>query len=87
VLPRKGKLSAASRAVENEPAFKVARRRHSQVESAIAALENHGLDRVLDHGLDGFRRYVSLAIVGRNALRLGQLLMPRDREEAKQKTA
>lgn len=87
VLPKKGKLSAASRAMENEPDFKAARRRHSQVESAIAALENHGLDRVLDHGLDGFRRYVSLAIVGRNALRLGQLLMAKDREQAKKQAA
>ena len=37
------------------------KRKHSAVESAINALENHGLDRCPDHCIDGFKRYVSLA--------------------------
>jgi hypothetical protein len=41
------------------------------VESAINALENHGLDRCLDHGIDGFKRYVSLAVLARNIQILG----------------
>ncbi|MFT5115808.1 MAG: IS5 family transposase, partial [Parasphingorhabdus sp.] len=44
---------------------------HSAVESGINALEVHGLDRCLDHGIDGFRRYVALAIVARNMQKLG----------------
>ena len=54
VLPRKGKLSATLQAAEAAPDFVRLRRRHSAVESAINALESHGLDRCPDHGLDGF---------------------------------
>ncbi len=74
VLPRKGKLSEAAKALESEPAFARLRRQHSAVESAINALESHGLDRCPDHGIDGFKRYVALAVVARNLQRLGAVL-------------
>ena len=74
VLPRKGRLSQAAQEIEQAEAFQEARRAHSAVESAINALEVHGLDRCLDHGLDGFKRYVSLAVVGRNIQILGAIL-------------
>ena len=66
VLPRKGKLSAINQEIESSPEFIAARRRHSIVESSIAALENHGLDRCPDHGLEGFKRYVGLSVLARN---------------------
>ena len=71
VLPRKGRLSAINREIENSVEFRAARRQHSAVESSINALENHGLDRCSDHGLDGFKRYVGLAVVARNIQILG----------------
>jgi IS5 family transposase len=74
VLPKKGKLSQARRAQEADPEFVALRRQHSAVESAINALEAHGLDRCLDHGIDGFKRYVALAVVARNIQRLGAIL-------------
>jgi IS5 family transposase len=74
VLPRKGRLSQTAQQIEQAEAFQEARRAHSAVESAINALEVHGLDRCLDHGLDGFKRYVSLAVVGRNIQILGAIL-------------
>ncbi len=73
-LPRKGKLSEAARQIESAEEFRQARRKHSAVESAIHALEIHGLDRCLDFGLPGFKRYVALAIVARNIQRLGAIL-------------
>jgi hypothetical protein len=66
VLPRKGKLSAVNQEIENSDDFRAARRKHSAVESSINALENHGLDRCPDHGMDGFKRYVGLAVLARN---------------------
>jgi len=78
VLPRKGKLSAINQAVEDSEEFKAARRRHSAVESAINALENHGLDRCPDHGIEGFKRYVALAIVARNIQIIGHLLQQKE---------
>ena len=80
VLPRKGKLSKQARELESAPEFRHARRQHSAVESAINALEVHGLDYCPDRGIDGFKRYVSLAITGRNLQRVGAILQGRDRK-------
>jgi transposase, IS5 family len=73
-LPRKGKLSQQAQAIEYADDFVKARRQHSAVESAINALEVHGLDRCPDRGLAGFKRYVALAVVARNIHRIGAIL-------------
>ena len=80
VLPRKGKLSQAARAEEQTERFTKARHAHSAVESAINALEVHGLDRCPDHGIDGFRRYVALAVVARNIHRIGAILWQKQQQ-------
>jgi len=90
VLPRKGKLSAINREIENSEEFREVRRKHSAVESTINALENHGLDRCRDHGINGFERYVGLAILGRNIQIAGHVLQQKElkkvqRFERKQK--
>lgn len=73
-LKRKGKLSQKARDIESSTDFKKARQKHSAVESAINALEVHGLDKCRDHGIDGFKRYVALAVVTRNIHRIGAIL-------------
>jgi hypothetical protein len=78
VLPRKGKFSVADKEREHSPEFVQARYQHSAVESAINAVENHGLDRCFDHGLEGFKRYVGLAVVARNIQILGHILQQRE---------
>jgi len=85
VLPKKGRLSIAEKARENDPEFIRLRRSHSAVESAINALEVHGLDRCPDHGIHGFKRYVALAVVARNIQRLGAILYEQEREREKRK--
>jgi transposase, IS5 family len=84
-LPRKGKLSQNAQAVEQSAAFVKARRVHSAVESAINALEVHGLDMCPDHGIGGFKRYVALAVVARNIHRIGALLWQREHRRAQRK--
>lgn len=74
VMPRKGKLSEAAKEIEHAPEFIKARHQHSGVESAINALECHGLDVCPDKGLDAFKRYVSLAAMARNLQRIGAIL-------------
>ncbi len=74
VLPRKGKLSAVCREIEHSEEFRAARRKHSAVESSINALENHGLDRCPDHGLQGFKRYIGQAVLARNIQILGHVI-------------
>ncbi len=49
ILPKKGRLSAKDKQIEQSEEFVESRRKHSAVESSINALENHGLDRCLDH--------------------------------------
>ena len=71
VLPRKGKLSLKAKEIEHSEGFIEARRKHSAVESAINALENHALDRCPDHGIIGFKRYVALGVLARNIQILG----------------
>jgi hypothetical protein len=74
ILPKKGRLSNADREREFDEVFVQGRRQHSAVESGIHALENHSLDRCPDHGLNGFLRYVALAVVARNLQIVGHLL-------------
>ena len=81
VMPKKGKLSLVQAEREHDPEFIRLRHQHSAVESAINALEVHGLDRCLDHGIDGFKRYVALAVVARNIQRLGALLRQQEAEQ------
>ncbi len=87
VLPKKGRLSKEEKAVESSDEFVRARRKHPAVESGINALENHGLDRCLDHGLRGFERYVGLAVVARNLQILGTILWKREIEKLQREQA
>ena len=87
VLPGKGKLSQLARAAEQTEPFIKARHAHSAVESAINALEVHGLDMCPDHGIDGFKRYIAFAVVARNIHRIGDILWKQEqlREQRKRK--
>lgn len=79
-LPKKGKLSLKEKERETDDAFVAARKAHSAVESGINALEVHGLDVCLDHGIDGFKRYVALAVLSRNIQKIGQIKRDAERE-------
>ncbi len=57
------------------------------MESAINALEVHGLDKCLDHGLNGFKRYIAMAVVARNIQRLGAVLRQQEKEAAPKENA
>jgi transposase, IS5 family len=85
VLPRKGKLSQQAQTLEQAPAFIKARHQHSAVESAINALEVHGLDRCPDHGIRGFKRYVAFAVLSRNIHRIGAILWQQEQKRAQRK--
>lgn len=62
-----------------------ARKKHSAVESAINALEVHGLNKCPDHGIEGFKRYVALAIVARNIHRIGDILKRKEEKSLARK--
>ena len=85
-LPRKGRLSKQAQEDEHAKAFVKARRAHSAVESAINGLEVHGLDVCPDHGIDGFKRYVALAMLARNIHRMGAILWEQKKARDRRKT-
>ena len=78
ILPKKGRLSAKDKEIEHSEGFVKSRRKHSTVEFSINALENHGLDRCLDHSLHGFKRYAAISVLARNIQILGHLLQQKE---------
>ncbi len=87
VLPKKGRLSAKEKEIEHCEEFIESRRKHSAVESSINALENHGMDRCLDHGLHGFKRYVALSVLARNIQIIGHLIQQKELKKHKRRKA
>lgn len=81
VLPKKGNLSTQEKAEEHSENFKKLRKKHAAVESAINALEVHGLDICRDKGLKGFKRYISCSIVGRNLQKLGAVIRKKEKKQ------
>jgi hypothetical protein len=80
-IMKKGRLSQTDRERQESEEFQQARQKHSAVESAINALENHGLDRCPDRGINGFKRYVALAVTARNIQKLGAEIQKKERKK------
>jgi len=80
VMPKRGKKTEAEAAAESTRKFVALRRAHSAVESAINGLENHGLNRCLDVGLEGYTRYVGYGVLAYNLHVIGRRLL--DKESA-----
>lgn len=74
-MPKKGKKSKAEIEEEHESAFVTDRKKHSAVESAVNALQVHGLKRCLDRGINHFKRYISASVMARNLQQLGSILL------------
>jgi hypothetical protein len=87
ILPKKGRLSAEDKKIAQSDEYVESRRKHSAVESCINALENHGLDRCLDHGIDGFKRYVALSVLARNLQILGHQIQQKKLKRQKRRKA
>lgn len=87
-LPKKGKLSKQTKEAQNTEDFKKARHKHAAVESAINALEVHGLDVCPDRGFAAFERYTALAVLARNIQHLGNIIrmQQQNAERKKQRT-
>ncbi len=80
MLPKKERLSNADKVREYNEEFRQAKQKHSAVESAINALQVHGLNKYPDHEIDGFERYAALAVLSRNIQRIGCIIRDKERE-------
>lgn len=85
VMPKKGRCNKVEAQRESSTEFKTAKRKHSAVESGINALEVHGLDKCLDHGIHGFKRYIAMAVIGRNLQKLGSTFIAKELAKIKRK--
>jgi len=81
VMPKKGKLNKEEKVREGDETFKLLRNKHSAVESNINMLEHHGLNRCLDKGIKGFKRYVGLSILAYNLHILGNYLKGEEKKK------
>lgn len=75
VMPKKGKASKVEIIEQGEQGYRDLRNRHSAVESNINELEQSGVDRVKDKGIDGFKRYVAIGVLAHNIKRLGGIVI------------
>jgi len=73
-LPKKGYRSQKDKEVEHSDQYKRSAYAHSRVESDINHLEQHGLDICLDHGIEGFKRYIAIATTSANLGTLGGII-------------
>jgi IS5 family transposase len=79
IMPKRGRKNAAEAEAESSKKFVALRKAHSAVESAINALEHHGLNRCLDVGLDGYTRYIGYGVLAYNLHVIGRQLLEQRR--------
>lgn len=81
IMPKKGKLNKEEKQRERAKEFKKLCYAHSAVESNINMLEHHGLNRCVDKGLHGFKRYVGLSVLAYNLHILGNCLIEQEKQK------
>ena len=75
VLPKRGHKSEKRRAYEAQSWFKRGRRFQAGVEGRISVLKRkHSLDRCLDHGDEGFEKWVGWGVIAGNLAVIGRTL-------------
>jgi IS5 family transposase len=81
IMPKKGKLNKEEKQKESTKEFKQLRYAHSAIESSINMLEHHGLNRCMDKGLFGYKRYVGVSVLAYNLHILGNCLIKQERQK------
>jgi len=78
VLPKPGKKSEKRRQHEKQPWFRRARKWHAGVEGRISVLKRcYNLDRCLNHGDNGFQRWVGWGVIANNLKKIGTTVAAR----------
>jgi IS5 family transposase len=82
-LPKPGVKQSAVQQSNADEEFRAAQKNHPGVESAIGALQRgNAMKQCRDHSEIGFARYMQLAVLGRNLLTLGRLLIRQEQENS-----
>ena len=81
IMLKKGKLNKEEKQREHAKEFKKLRYAHSAIESNINMLEHHGLNRCVDKGLYGYKRYTGLSVLAYNLHLLGNCLVEQEKQK------
>ena len=87
IMPKRGKRNALEQERERARRFVQLRHQHHAIESDIHCLEHHGLNRCLDQGIDGFKRYVGFGVLAYNLHKIGARLLARQALDTEQPQA
>lgn len=79
IMPKLGKRNNMEELEEKSRVFKKLKNKHSAIESNINELENRGLDRCPDRGLNNFQKYIGLAICAYNLKKIGRKILEQQR--------
>jgi IS5 family transposase len=75
ILPKRGRKSERRRAYEAQSWFRRGRRFQAGIEGRISVQKRkHGLDRCLDHGDEGFEKWVGWGVIAGNLAVMGRAL-------------
>jgi IS5 family transposase len=75
ILPKPGRKTEQRKQYESQSWFKRGRRFHAGVEGRISVVKRkHGLDRCLDHGEEGFDKWVGWGVIAGNLAVMGRTL-------------
>ena len=85
IMPKKGKLNKEEKQRERAKEFKKLRYAHSAVENNINMLEHHGLNRCVDKGLYGYKRYTGLSVLAYNLHILGNCIIEQEKQKERKR--
>lgn len=83
IMPKLGKRTKEEDEEERSPSFRRLKNKHSAIESNINELEQRGLDRCPDRGINNFKKYISLAVCAYNLKKIGRELLRQEMAELK----
>lgn len=75
VIPKLGKRTKTEEEEEKSYRFKQLKNKHSAIESNINELENRGLDRCPDRGINHYSRYIGLGVCAYNLKKIGKKIL------------
>jgi IS5 family transposase len=81
IMPKLGRRTVQEEQEEQSRSFKKLKNKHSAIESNINELENRGLDRCPDRGINNYRKYIGLAISAYNLKKIGREILKQQRLE------
>lgn len=75
ILPQRGQKSDERKRYEKQSWFRRGRRWHAGIEGRISVVKRkHGLRRCLNHGLDGFERWIGWGVIANNLTMISRSL-------------